>query len=312
MNKLKKIIFILILSTFINTVSFSKENAFIIYNINNELITNIDLKKEANYLVALNNQLKTLGKKQILEIAEESIVRETIKKIELNKYFDLKRDNPLVEEYLKNFYLRLSLKNKNEFKEYLQSNGLTFGFVRKKIKIEITWNKLIYEKFRNQVKIDEKEIRKEIELNNDNKLNKKLYLLSEIVFEIENKDDFNQKKNNINKSIKEIGFKNSANIYSIADSSKFGGQIDWIAEKQISKQIYNKISDLKIGEHSNPIRAGSSFLILKINDIKYEESKMDIKQEINKRIEIETERQLQQYSKIHYNKIKINTNINEL
>jgi len=312
MNKLKKIIFILILSTFINTVSFSKENAFIIYNINNELITNIDLKKEANYLVALNNQLKTLGKKQILEIAEESIVRETIKKIELNKYFDLKRDNPLVEEYLKNFYLRLSLKNKNEFKEYLQNNGLTVDFVRKKIQIEITWNKLIYEKFRNQVKIDEKEIRKEIELNNDNKLNKKLYLLSEIVFEIKNKDAFNQKKNNINKSIKEIGFKNSANIYSIADSSKFGGQIDWIAEKQISKQIYNKISDLKIGEHSNPIRAGSSFLILKINDIKYEESKMDIKQEINKRIEIETERQLQQYSKIHYNKIKINTNINEL
>jgi peptidyl-prolyl cis-trans isomerase SurA len=312
MNKLKKIIFILILSTFINTVSFSKENAFIIYNINNELITNIDLKKEANYLVALNNQLKTLGKKQILEIAEESIVRETIKKIELNKYFDLKRDNPLVEEYLKNFYLRLRLKNKNEFKEYLQNNGLTVDFVRKKIQIEITWNKLIYEKFRNQVKIDEKEIRKEIELNNDNKLNKKLYLLSEIVFEIKNKDAFNQKKNNINKSIKEIGFKNSANIYSIADSSKFGGQIDWIAEKQISKQIYNKISDLKIGEHSNPIRAGSSFLILKINDIKYEESKMDIKQEINKRIEIETERQLQQYSKIHYNKIKINTNINEL
>ena len=312
MNKLKKIIFILILSTFINTVSFSKENAFIIYNINNELITNIDLKKEANYLVALNNQLKTLGKKQILEIAEESIVRETIKKIELNKYFDLKRDNPLVEESLKNFYLRLSLKNKNEFKEYLQNNGLTVDFVRKKIQIEITWNKLIYEKFRNQVKIDEKEIRKEIELNNDNKLNKKLYLLSEIVFEIKNKDAFNQKKNNINKSIKEIGFKNSANIYSIADSSKFGGQIDWIAEKQISKQIYNKISDLKIGEHSNPIRAGSSFLILKINDIKYEESKMDIKQEINKRIEIETERQLQQYSKIHYNKIKINTNINEL
>ena len=189
---------------------------------------------------------------------------------------------------------------------------MTVDFVRKKIQIEITWNKLIYEKFRNQVKIDEKEIRKEIELNNDNKLNKKLYLLSEIVFEIKNKDAFNQKKNNINKSIKEIGFKNSANIYSIADSSKFGGQIDWIAEKQISKQIYNKISDLKIGEHSNPIRAGSSFLILKINDIKYEESKMDIKQEINKRIEIETERQLQQYSKIHYNKIKINTNINEL
>ena len=307
-----KIIFILILSTIISTVSFSKEKAFIVYNINNELITNIDLKKEATYLIALNNQLKNLDKKQILEIAEESIVRETIKKIELDKYFDLKKENPLVKAYFENFYLRLSLKDENEFKEYLQNNGLTINYVKKKIKIEITWNKLIYEKFKNQVKINENEIRKDVKSNIDDKLSGKQYLLSEIVFEIKNKDDFKQKKENIDKSIKEIGFKNSANIYSIADSAKFGGQIDWIAEKQISKTIYDKISFLKIGEYSKPIRAGSSFLIIKINDIKYVENKMDINQEVSKRIENETERQLQQYSKIHYNKIKINTNINEL
>ena len=310
MNKIK-IIFILILLIIINSKSYSKENLFIVYTVNDELITSIDLKKESNYLVALNNQLKNLNKKKILEIAEESILRETIKKIELNKFFDLKKKNPLVENYIKEFYLRLNLKNEEEFQKYLNDYGLSIDFIKQKIQIEITWNKLIYEIFKNQIQIDDEKIHKEI-VSSKNDINEKLYLLSEIEFEIKNKDSFNEQKNNINKSIKEIGFKNSANIYSISDSSKFGGEIGWIAEKKLSKKIFNVIINLNVGEYTNPISTGTSFIILKINEIKYEKKIVNIKQEVDKKIEFETERQLKQYSKIYYNKVKINTNINEL
>ena len=310
MNKIK-IISILIILIIINTKSYSKENLFIVYTVNDELITSIDLKKESNYLVALNNQLKNLSKKKILEIAEESILRETIKKIELNKFFDLRKKNPLVENYIKEFYLRLNLKNEEEFQKYLNDYELSIDFIKKKIHIEITWNKLIYEIFKNQIQINDEKIRKEI-VSSKNDTNEKLYLLSEIVFEIKNKDAFNEQKNNINKSIKEIGFENSANIYSISDSSKFGGEIGWIAEKKLSKKIFNKLINLNIGEYTNPISTGTSFIILKINEIKYEKKIVNIKQEVDKKIEFETERQLKQFSKIYYNKIKINTNINEL
>jgi peptidyl-prolyl cis-trans isomerase SurA len=310
MNKIK-IIFILILLIIINSKSYSKENLFIVYTVNDELITSIDLKKESNYLVALNNQLKNLNKKKILEIAEESILRETIKKIELNKFFDLKKKNPLVENYIKEFYLRLNLKNEEEFQKYLNDYGLSIDFIKQKIQIEITWNKLIYEIFKNQIQIDDEKIHKEI-VSSKNDINEKLYLLSEIEFEIKNKDSFNEQKNNINKSIKEIGFKNSANIYSISDSSKFGGEIGWIAEKKLSKKIFNVIINLNVGEYTNPISTGTSFIILKINEVKYEKKIVNIKQEVDKKIEFETERQLKQYSKIYYNKVKINTNINEL
>ena len=310
MNKIK-IISILIILIIINTKSYSKENLFIVYTVNDELITSIDLKKESNYLVALNNQLKNLSKKKILEIAEESILRETIKKIELNKFFDLRKKNPLVENYIKEFYLRLNLKNEEEFQKYLNDYELSIDFIKKKIHIEITWNKLIYEIFKNQIQINDEKIRKEI-VSSKNDTNEKLYLLSEIVFEIKNKDAFNEQKNNINKSIKEIGFENSANIYSISDSSKFGGEIGWIAEKKLSKKIFNKLINLNIGEYTNPISTGTSFIILKINEIKYEKKIVNIKQEVDKKIEFETERQLKQYSKIYYNKVKINTNINEL
>ena len=310
MNK-KKVISALILLIIICTKSYSKENVFIIYDVNNKLITNIDVKKESTYLIALNDQLKNLNKKRILEIAEESILRETIKKIELDKYFDLKKNPLIVDDYVRNFYLRLKLKNEIEFQEYLQSYGLSIDLIEYKIQIEIAWNKLIYDKFNKLVKINNKKIRKEIELNKDESKEKK-YLLSEIVFEIKNQDDLNQKTINIEKSIKEIGFKNSANIYSISNSSKFGGEIGWIEEKQLSKKIFIKINNLKIGEYSNPINAGGSFLILKINDIKFEKKITNIKQEIEKKIQFETNRQLEQFSKIYYNKVKINTHINEL
>ena len=102
MNKLK-IISILFLLVIIATKSYSKENIFIVYNINEKLITNIDLKKESSYLIALNNQLKKLDKKKILEIAEDSIVREAVKEIELNKFFDLNKKIHLLKALLKTF-----------------------------------------------------------------------------------------------------------------------------------------------------------------------------------------------------------------
>ena len=310
MNKIKSLFLVISLLT-ICSISYSKENIFIIYNIDEKIITNIDLKKEIDYLTALNNQLKDLDKKQILGIAEESIVREAVKEIELNKFFDLKQMNPYVDIYIKELYSRLNLKNEDQFQKYLKNYGLSLDFVKEKVQIEIMWNQLVYDKFRYQIKIDKKKILKEIK-SSKNKRNEKIYLLSEIVFEIKNKDEFNEKKDKIEKSIDEIGFKNSANIYSISDSSKFGGEIGWIAEKELSKKIFNEINNLEINQYTKPILTGSSFLILKIDDLKYEEKKIDLKEQQNKKIKFETDRQLQQFSKIYYNKVKINTNINEL
>jgi peptidyl-prolyl cis-trans isomerase SurA len=310
MNKIKFISILLVLIS-ICTKTYSKENVFIIYNINNELITNIDVKKESTYLIALNVELKNLDEKKILEISKESILRETIKKIELEKFFDLNERSPIIGDYIEKFYLRLNLSSEIEFQEYLQSYGLSINFIKEKITIETMWNQLIFNKYKNVLKVDEVSIRKKIQLNKD-KASEKQYFLSEIIFDINNQNEFSKKKNNIDKSIKEIGFKNSAGIYSISDSSKFGGEIGWIDEKQLSKKIFSLVSNLKIGEYTQPINTGSTYLILKIDDIKYEKKKINIDQEISKKIRIETDRQLQQYSKIYYNRVKINTIIDEL
>jgi len=310
MPKVKFILFLFLL-LIISFKSSTAENFYIVYKINNEIITNSDIEKEYRYLVSLNNQLKNLEKQKIIELSKESALREKIKKIELIKYFDLKTINIDIDNYLENFYRNLNIKNKKEFEEYLQSNNISLNYVRKKIEIEILWNQLIYDRYIGQINIDRNQLKEKVKKLISTKKQKK-YSLSEILFDIENNSNFEKKLENINQSISEIGFKNTANIYSISDSSKFGGKIGWIEEQKLSTKILEQLKTLEVGQYTSPLQVGSSFLILKIEEIKYENAIINEDEELNKMIQFETSKQLDQFSKIFYEKIKINSFINEL
>ena len=310
MPKVKFILFIFLL-ILINFKSNTAENFYIVYKVNNEIITNSDIEKEYRYLVSLNNQLKNLKKQKVTQLSKESALREKIKKIELAKYFDLKTINIDIDNYLENFYRNLNIKNKKEFEEYLESNNISLNYVQKKIEIEILWNQLIYDRYISQINIDRNQLKEKVKKLISKKKQKK-YSLSEILFDKENNSNFEKKLENINQSISEIGFKNTANIYSISDSSKFGGKIGWIEEQKLSTKILEQLKALEVGQYTSPVQVGSSFLILKIEEIKYENAIINEDEELNKMIQFETSKQLDQFSKIFYGKIKINSFINEL
>jgi len=308
---IKKYIFSLLILLIFNFESFSKENIRIIYKVNNKIITNVDVKKESEYLLALNVQLKNLDKDTIFKISKESALRERIKKIELLKYFDIEKSGINIESYLQNFYKNLGLKNEIEFNQYLRDNGLDINFITKKLKIEILWNQLIYEKYKDQINVNKVKLKNQLK-KRDNSTEIKLYFLSEILFEKEKNSDFKKKVSNINQSINEIGFNNTANVYSVSDSSKFGGKVGWVEEQKLSKEIKKRLNSIEIGQHTVPLQRGGSFLILKIEKIKYEKKLIDEKKELEKMIQFETSKQLEQFSKILYKKIKINNIIDEL
>ena len=294
-----------------STKSYSAENIYIVYKVNNQIITNADIKKEYRYLISLNEQLKNLDKTKVLEISKESALREKIKKIELAKYFNLKTLDLNIDNYLRNFYKNLNIKNESEFERYLKKNNISLDYIKTKIQIEILWNQLIYDKYFTQINVDRNELKKKLnKVSND--LNQKVYSLSEILFDNENNSNFEKKLKDINQSISEIGFNNTANIYSISDSSKFGGKIGWVEEKKLSKEIIQKLQSLDDGQYTTPIQTGTSFLILKIEEIKYEKVTINEDDELNKMIQFETSKQLDQFSKIFYKKIKINSLIDEL
>jgi len=281
----------------------------IIHQIENEIITNVDIKNEFKYLLALNNNLKKLEKEKILAISNESAIREKIKKIEISKNFkEIKIDNEYLNLLLKNTYSRLNLQSLEELELYLKDYDLNLKEVKKKITIDALWNELIIKKYSSKVVINEAAIKKELLKNR--KIQSKEYQLSEIIFEVDNKEEIERKYKEVVKSINEIGFVNSAATYSFSESAKIGGDIGWINEISLNNNIRKNIRSLKVGEFTKPIILSNGILILKLINTKNSETTIDIENELKKAIKYERNRQLNQYSKIYYNKIKKNLEFN--
>ena len=298
---------ILILLFFLTLNQAQSIETRIIHNIQNEIITNIDIKNEFKYLIALNNSLKELDKEKILSISNESIIREKIKKIEILKNFkEIKINDEYSSILIKNIYSRINLKSLNEFEQYLKDYGLTINNIKTKSTIDALWNELIMQKYGAKININKKKIEEEILKNS--KVQTKEYQLSEIIFEVTNKEEIDKKYNEVVKSIDKEGFKNSAAIYSFSESAKIGGDIGWINENSLNNNIKKNIKDLKNGQITKPIILSNGVLILKLEDTKTSETTINVKDELKKAINYERNRQLNQYSKIYYNKIKKNLN----
>ena len=290
--------------------SHSNTNIYIYATVNDKIITNFDIEKEINYLKILNPQLLSLDDKKIFELSKNSLINELIKESEIEKYLDVQKQNPLVDEYVKNLYTELGFDSEINF-ELSLSNKKDYSLkeIKEKLKIEILWNELVYLKYNNQVKIDKNSLLKKIKNLENKEINE--YFLSEIVFE-KNKDETLEKTvKKIQSSISEIGFKNTANIYSISDSGKSGGNIGWISEHNLTDKIFLSLKKIKEGEYTDVIQIGNNFLILKIEQKRGKKITVDKEKELNKMITFETNKQLNQYSRIFFNKTKINYKINE-
>lgn len=293
--------------------ALSLNTSKIILKIDNDIITSIDLESEYKYLTALNKELKSMNKLKLLGIAKESLLKEIIKKNELKKYYKFEEiESEYVEEQLKDLYLRLNINNENEFAQYLNQFDLTVSEVKNKIKIETFWNELIYNKFNGNVEIDIEKLKKQIKNEiNDEKKFRQSYLLSEILFRVEGEENFDEKYKKILNEISTIGFKNTANIYSISETSKYGGVIGWIDEARLSKVILDKIKKLDINQITTPINVSGNQLILKVDDKKEIKNEFDPDKLLNEKISYERNRQLNNFSRIFYQKLKYNTLIRE-
>ncbi len=300
---------ILFFQLILTNLSFSKVE--IIASINNNIITNYDLKKEANYLRILNPKMNELDNNTTIKIAKESLIKEIIKKEELKKLIDLNEENTFANQYFNDVLSKLGYKDEIEFNEDLLKYGsYTLEEVKFKSKIEIYWNDLIYNKYINKISINKKKLEQQIEQRDIN--DKEEVFLSEIVLKSEkNEENFQQLIEKIKISISEIGFSNTASVYSISESSKFGGKIGWFEKKNLSKKIYEKIKNLKVNEFSEIIKINNNLLILKIDEIRDVKRTIDKDKELEKLIVIEKNKKLKDYSIMYFNKVKTNYFINE-
>ena len=289
---------------------FSLENK-ILFKVNNDIITSIDIEEEYKYLIALNDNLKKLSQNEIIEIAKKSIIKEKIKIIEINKNFkNPKIPDEILETILENFYRRLNIDNLDDFKKYLISKNVKYQDVKNKIEIESLWNELIIAKFSSKIQINENEIRNNL-IKNQEKFSKS-YLLSEIFFEISNSSQLNKKYQEIIEIIQKKGFENAAASISTSNTANQGGKIGWIDEDALNENLKKILSELNVNEITEPLTMPGGFMILKINEIKKKAKKQNIENELKRIINFKKNDQLNQFSKIYFNKVKINIKIHEI
>tara|TARA_B100000003_G_C10861470_1_gene343236 strand:- start:123 stop:1055 length:933 start_codon:yes stop_codon:yes gene_type:complete len=303
-----KLILIVIVILFNYKSSLAVENKIII-KVNNEIITSIDISKEVNYLKIFNPSIEKLEKEKVFSISKNSLIRDKIKQITLLKFIDkIYLEEKYLNELISSLYKRKNLNNLDEYKLFLKKNNLDLDYIKKKITIERLWNEMIFQKFNNKVKINKEQIKNEILKNPDEEL-----LLSEILISKLKKDLLIKKYQKIEIDIQKDGFKNAALIHSISDSSKNGGTIGWINKNSLNKSILKELSKIKIGEYTRPILTPSGYLILKIENVKKNQTNAtDLDNKINRAIRLKTNQQLNQYSNIYLNKLMKDMVINEL
>ncbi len=310
MNKIKYILFVIL---FFNiNLSVYSASIKIITKVDNEIITNIDIKNEKKYLLFLNPKLDQLNRDQINKLAKNSLITEIIKKRELNKIYDTSKMGSFLDSIEQKFLKNKNINNKSDFIKILKKRDLEYDNIINKLHVEALWNQLIYSKFSKNIRINEEKMRKNILIQFQNEKKKYEYDLSEILFTENVSENFDETLKKIEKSIINNGFENTANIFSISSTSKNGGLIGWVNELQISENLKKHIIKLKIGQISNPIKISGGYLIIKLNNKKEFKQEVDLENEVNQLIAKETSRQLNTYSIIFYKKLKKNIKINEL
>ena len=343
-------------------------------SVGNEIITNYDMARELKYLNVITvGQLKNLEAQKAKDMATSSLIKDKIKINVLSNYDNIIIKDELIEDQIKRTFRRFGFNNIEDFKRYLEIENYNFEEFKKKVLLELQWNQLVYQFYKNQIVINKEKIDKKINVIISEQQKKKEYLIYEIFIEdakikksngkdekaliednivVEEEDKvvvdekvgiiikaesasydnkvnivkiidtknpekkvIDSKTNNqitiddIMKSIKQKGFKDTAIQFSSSSNSQQGGRLGWISESEFSEILLKHIKNAKVGNVTKPIPVPGGILIIKVENKRTEKSEIDIERKMNELIQIEKNSQLTQFSSNYFNQVKNNIKI---
>ena len=306
---IKKYLIIILLFFFTHQNLEAIENK-ILFQIENEIITSIEIFKYSQYLIALDKNIRNLNDEEIFEITKNLLIKEKIKKIKLkDEGLKLRLDEKMLDNYIRSIFSTKGINNLSDYKKFLNNLEVDFETMREKLTINLLWNNLIFKKFSSKLKINKNILREQIENQKNNFFES--YLLSEIFFEAADKLNMDKKNKEIRMYIDKENFKKAALVFSQSESANDEGNIGWINANALSKNISKALSSLKKGDITNPISVPGGFLILRLDDKKFTKKDVNLEEELNKLIKIKTNQQLSQFSNIYFNKVKKEILVNE-
>lgn len=311
---MKKIIITVILYfSFIQFSVAENHEVKILYKVNENIISNIDVANEIKYLKVLDKKFLNIELDKLKDVALKILIKEFIKKDEIEKYYNVDYNSADIDKYINQIGLNLGFNNIDDLKNYLSKDNIKLKDIRKKLVIEKTWNSLIYEIYSKKVVINEEQISNKLEEIITQKKYQKSFRLSEIIFSAKDKNSFEEKYKKILQDIEKTNFSQAAIIHSISDTANSGGEVGWVKSTQLSKKVYDEIKDLKAEQISGPITTSGGIIILKVSEIKdVMNEELDKDLEFSNMIKIEKNRQLTEFSIIHYRKVERNSYVKKI
>ena len=371
----------ILLSIFLLTSSNAELNNKVIILVGDEIITNYDLDKEINYLNIITvGQIKELDDQESKKIAIDSLIKDKIKITALSNYNNIIIKDELLNNQIIKTSRNIGFGSLEDFTTFLKFQEYELDEYKKKVLLELQWNQLVYQFYRNQIVIDKKKIDEKLKILIAEQKKDVEYLIYEIFIEnsaikeldeesekelnenniveelpenkvVDEKNSgiiieaesasYNNKKNSIVEeksiekevevetndqiieakkkdqitiddvieNIKEEGFENTAIKFSSSPTAQQGGNLGWVSESKFSKVLVKFIKETKIGSITEPIPIPKGILILKVGDKRVEETNMDLDKEMEKLIEIEKNKQLNNFSTNYFNQVKNNIKI---
>ena len=288
---------------------FSKISNSIVITVGNLPITYLDLVKEMRLIaIVSNNKIENSNKEQIKNIAAKSLIKRKIKEIEIEKYSIKNYNKNDLKKLISQTSINLGT-NKDGLKKIMNLNNLDFKYLEHKYEVDLKWNSLIFELYKNKVVLNMGEVEEILNNTVKNTVSRKDFLLSEIEINLPN-NEMQLVIKKIMGNIEMEGFENTAKKYSISQTAERGGSLGWINEKKLSGKILENIKNLKTNEVGKPIILENSIVFLKkMGEKVYEKDVKKLKDNI---IKIEKEKKLKMFSNSHYSNLERVTQINFL
>ncbi len=258
-----KLLFLILLMNLTNYKDLlGNINSKIIVKVENEIITNYELKNKILTTLVLSNQ--EINQKNIDNLKKtvlDQLIHLKLKKIELLKY-KIPKDEKRINAYLSS----ISRNNIQNFKEKFRNNGLNFELYLDDIDTEFRWQKLIYSIYQKKINISDDAVAKEIDKIVKSQSTVTEFELSEIEVDFNSNQSYEDKVDEISQKINKIGFENVALNFSISTTASKKGYLGWLNEKSLSNEIYDALVNLNPGDYTNPIRKQNKILFLKLNN----------------------------------------------
>ena len=262
---MKKIYFIIFLSlcmiSFFQKV-FAKIENKIVLKVENEIITTYEIRnKILRTLFFTNEEINQKNIDRLKRSSLESLIQLQLKEIELKKY-NIKADQKIINNYLKS----ITSENIFDLEKKFEKNNLDFELFLNEIEVETRWQELIYNTFSKKIQFDESIINNDLANAIKNNSNIIEFNLSEIEILKDEKKSVNEIFTNLSNEIKQNGFETIAFKKSISSTKQKKGYLGWINSKSLSRQIFEIVNKMEVGDISIPIKVQNNILVLKLND----------------------------------------------